>query len=55
MWIIETKDTPRSKWRRVKFSALYNTQVEAIKAASTLDPDGCPPDGVTIRVTRKVD
>lgn len=54
MWIIETKDGPRAKWRRVQFSKLYNTQREAIEAASALDQDGLPPDGVTLRVTRSM-
>jgi hypothetical protein len=53
MWIIETKDSPRSKWRRVAYSELYDTQAEAIKAASELDQDGAAPDGISLRVTQK--
>jgi hypothetical protein len=50
MWVIESKESPRGKWRRVRFSKFFNTQAEAIKEACKLDEDGFPPDGVTLRV-----
>jgi hypothetical protein len=51
LWRVESKSGPKAKWAVV---SIHRSKDAAVMAARALDPDGCEPDGRTLRIRAAV-